>query len=296
MIRSMTGYGRCTFDVAGTSFEVEIRTVNHRHLDLRMRLPKALAGVEIEMKTRAKSRLQRGKVEVTVSSAAGNAPPPTLVVDRDAVGELITAARELANEHGLDNTLRIADVISLPGVVRSVEQEAPEEEMVAGLERALDSALAAVDEMRLAEGEALEREIRARLAAVAALVEAVEGRAGTVIIAVREKLRRRTQKLELETGLIDEARLHQEIVIAADRLDITEELVRSRSHLHQFSAVLDGAGAGQAVGRRLDFLLQEMGRETNTIGSKGNDSDIAHLVVDLKTELERIREQVQNVE
>ncbi len=292
----MTGYGRCTFDVAGTSFEVEIRTVNHRHLDLRMRLPKALASVEIEMKTRTKSRLQRGKVEVTVSSAAGNALPPTLVVDRDAVGELITAARELANEHGLDNTLRIADVISLPGVVRSVEQEAPEEEMVAGLERALDGALAAVDEMRLAEGEALEREIRARLAAVGALVEAVEERAGTVIVAVREKLRRRTQKLELETGLIDEARLHQEIVIAADRLDITEELVRSRSHLHQFSAVLDGAGAGQAVGRRLDFLLQEMGRETNTIGSKGNDSDIAHLVVDLKTELERIREQVQNVE
>jgi uncharacterized protein (TIGR00255 family) len=114
--------------------------------------------------------------------------------------------------------------------------------------------------------------------------------------AVREKLRRRMEKLEIETGLLDEARLHQEIVIAADRLDITEELVRMRSHIEQFVGVLAGSGPGIAVGRQLDFLLQEMGRETNTIGSKGNDADIAHQVVDLKTELERIREQVQNVE
>ena len=296
MIRSMTGYGRCTFDVAGASFEVEIRTVNHRHLDVRMRLPKMLAGAEIAMKNRVKSKLQRGKVEMTVSTGAGDAAPPTPVIDRDAVRELVAAAQQLADENGLDDTLRIADVIALPGVVRFVDRVASEEDLVAGMDRALDRALAAVDGMRAAEGEALEREIRARLAAVESLVDAVAERADTVVIAVREKLRRRTQQLELETGLLDEARLHQEIVFAADRLDVTEELVRSRSHLQQFSAVLDGAGSGQAVGRRLDFLLQEMGRETNTIGSKGNDSDIAHLVVDLKTELERIREQVQNVE
>jgi len=162
--------------------------------------------------------------------------------------------------------------------------------------QAVDEALAQVDAMRLREGKNLDREIRKSLEEVAALIESVGVRAGGVVEAVRDRLRRRMKKLEIETGLLDEARLHQEIVIAADRLDITEELVRMRSHIGQFVGVLDGSGPGIAVGRQLDFLLQEMGRETNTIGSKAGDADIAHQVVDLKTELERIREQVQNVE
>jgi uncharacterized protein (TIGR00255 family) len=147
--------------------------------------------------------------------------------------------------------------------------------------------------MRAAEGAALDRELRGRLARIDELTTDVEGRSGDVQRAVRERLRKRADQLRDETGLLDEARLHQEIVLAADRLDVTEETVRMRSHTAQFRAILDASGA---VGRRLDFLLQEMGREANTIGSKGGDAPIAHQVVELKTELERIREQVQNVE
>ncbi len=296
MIRSMTGFGRASFEADGVPFEVEIRTVNHRHLDVRMRLPRSLAEREVEIKSRVQEKLKRGKVDAAVAVTAGVASPPTLEIDREAAGQLIEAARELADDHGLEGGLRVAELLAHPGVARFVEREIDPENLADAVFQAVDEALAQVDGTRLREGESLDREIRERLEVVAGLVESVAVRAGGVVEAVREKLRRRMEKLEVETGLLDEARLYQEIVIAADRLDITEELVRMRSHIEQFVGVLDGSGPGIAVGRQLDFLLQEMGRETNTIGSKGNDADIAHQVVDLKTELERIREQVQNVE
>jgi len=292
----MTGFGRGVFEVDGVPFEVEIRTVNHRHLDIRTRLPRGLVDRESEVKSRVQERLARGKVDLNVAIAAGVAAPPSLEIDQVVSERLVEAARELSDGYGLEGGLRVAELLSLPGVVRFVEREIDTENLSAAVFRAVDEALAGVDAMRLREGENLDRELRSRLNAVAAIVESVDGRAGVVVTAVREKLRRRMEKLEIETGLLDEARLHQEIVIAADRLDITEELVRMRSHIEQFVEVLDGSGPGISVGRRLDFLLQEMGRETNTVGSKGSDSEIAHQVVDLKTELERIREQVQNVE
>ena len=296
MIRSMTGFGRGLFEVDGVPFEVEIRTVNQRHLDVRTRLPRSLVDREAEIKSRVQAKLKRGKVDANVAVAAGAVSPPRLEIDRDVAGQFVAAARELADEHGVEGRLRGAELLALPGVTRFSEREIDPRNLVTGVFGAVDAALLQVDAMRLREGESLDREIRERLEAVAGLVEAVAVRSGDVVEAVREKLRRRMEKLEIETGLLDEARLHQEIVIAADRLDITEELVRMKSHIEQFVGVLDGSGPGIVVGRQLDFLLQEMGRETNTLGSKANDADIAHQVVDLKTELERIREQVQNVE
>jgi uncharacterized protein (TIGR00255 family) len=150
--------------------------------------------------------------------------------------------------------------------------------------------------MRAAAGAALERELVARLARIEALTDELGGRSESVAAATRERLRKRAEQLSRETGLVDEARLAQEIVLAADRLDVTEELVRLRSHVEQFRRILAESGPGQPAGRRLDFLLQELGREANTVGSKGGDAPVAHLVVELKTELERVREQVQNVE
>jgi uncharacterized protein (TIGR00255 family) len=289
----MTGFGRASFEVDDVPFEIEIRSVNHRHLDVRARLPRQLAGCEADLKARVQSRLQRGKVDASVSVAGAGSSSPSLEINRDAVAALVASARELAREHDLDATLGIADLLAVPGVTRQVEREWDADDLAASLTVAWDDALDALEAMRLREGESLDREIRERLAKVGQLIDEVEVRAAGVVQVVREKLRRRTEKLEIETGLLDEARLHQEIVIAADRLDITEELVRLRSHIEQFEESL---GVEGAVGRRLDFLIQEMGRETNTIGSKANDADIAHRVVDLKTELERIREQVQNVE
>jgi uncharacterized protein (TIGR00255 family) len=150
--------------------------------------------------------------------------------------------------------------------------------------------------MRATEGAAMARDLGARLDRVAALAGEVEQRSGLVQEAVRERLRKRARQLQVETGLLDEARLHQEIAIAAERMDVTEEIVRLRSHVDQFRELLEAGGPGRPVGRQLEFLLQELSREANTIGSKGSDAPIAHWVVELKTELERVREQVQNVE
>ncbi len=293
MIRSMTGFGRAAFELDGMPFEVEIRSVNHRNLDVRARLPRALSACEPDLKARAQARLSRGRIDASVVAAGGAPTGPTLEVDPEGFARLVEAARELAREHDLQAELRVADLLAVPGVVRSVERELDPERLAEAAGLAWDQALDALEAMRAREGESLDRDLRSRLDGIGRLVDQIETRAEGVVQSVRDKLRRRTEQLELETGLLDEARLHQEIIIAADRLDVTEEIVRLRSHLDQFARSL---AEGEVVGRRLDFLIQEMGRETNTIGSKGSDADLAHLVVDLKTELERIREQVQNVE
>ena len=296
MIRSMTGFGHARFEVDGAAFEVEVRSVNHRHLDVRIRVPHGLSAFESDVRQLVAERLDRGKVDLSVSAAAGTPTGDAVTLDLGAAEQYLRAARELRERHGVGGELDVRGLLGLPGVARVVERELPEE----GLRRALgEGARAALDglgAMRAAEGASLDRELRGRLERMETRVAEVETRAGDVQRAVRERLRKRTEQLREETGLLDEARLHQEIVFAADRLDITEETVRLRSHAAQFRSILDGAGPGAPAGRRLDFLLQEMGREVNTIGSKGNDAPIAHHVVELKAELERLREQVQNVE
>ena len=296
MIRSMTGFGRASFEIEGGRFDVEVRCLNHRHLDLSVRLPRALGALEPELRSRVGERFARGKVDLAVSGGAGSGLPPRLELDLEAVGQYVTAAAALRDRFGLAGTLDVATALSLPGVARVGERELPLERLRELLWAAVETALASADAMRRTEGAALEREMRGRLDRLRELAEALEARADVVQAAVRERLRKRSEQLRQETGLLDEARLAQEIVIAADRLDVREELVRLRSHLEQFAAVLDASGPRQPAGRRLDFLLQELGREVNTAGSKGGDAAVAHLVVELKTELERIREQVQNVE
>jgi uncharacterized protein (TIGR00255 family) len=289
----MTGFGRAEFEVAGAGYQVELRSVNQRHLDLQVRLPRTLARFEPELRRRLQGRFARGKVELAVNGRAG-AALEALRIDGDAAARYVEAARELAARHGLGGALDVGRLLALPGVARFGEPELPEDAFAAALGDAAERAADELRGMRRAEGEALERDLRARLAQVDALVGEVEARAGAVQAAARERLRKRAEQLAAETGLADPARLAQELVWAADRLDVTEELVRLRSHGEQFRAALD-ADAG-AVGRRLEFLLQEMAREVNTIGSKGADAPVAHLVVELKTELERMREQVLNVE
>jgi uncharacterized protein (TIGR00255 family) len=296
MIHSMTGFGNVRFRVDACAFELEMRSVNHRHLDARIRLPRLLANLEADVRARLSSRLARGKVDLTVVAAEGAAPAQRLEIDLATAREYLAASRALAASDGVRGELDAASLLSLPGVARFVEPEIAD-----GLLR--DRTLAAVDEalemlfaMRATEGAAMARDLGARLDRVAALAGEVEQRSGLVQEAVRERLRKRARQLQVETGLLDEARLHQEIAIAAERMDVTEEIVRLRSHVDQFRELLEAGGPGRPVGRQLEFLLQELSREANTIGSKGSDAPIAHWVVELKTELERVREQVQNVE
>ncbi len=296
MIRSMTGFGRSAFEAEGVRFEVEVRSVNHRYLDLRVRLPRPLAAWEADVRERVQGRLGRGKVELSVTAPSGAAASAHVEVDFEAAERYIAAARELDARFDVGADLDVEDLLGLPGVARVVEADLATESAERALLVAVDEATEALARMREAEGANLDREFRERLETVEALTGTLSERSGSVQEATRERLRKRSLQLQEETGLLDEARLHQEIVFAADRLDVSEELSRLRSHVEQFRSTLDGAGAGKPVGRRLDFLLQELGREANTVGSKANDAELAHAVVELKTELERIREQVQNVE
>ena len=296
MIQSMTGFGNARFSVDAWSFELEVRSVNHRHLDLRVRLPRLLGSLEPEVRARVQARFDRGKFDLTVAAPEGGAPPPQLEVDLDAAREYLTAARTLGESEGIDASLDAATLLSLHGVSRFVEPQIEGELLGEHTLAALDQALDMLAEMRAKEGAALERDLRGRLETVLRLSGELESRSGEVQTAVRERLRKRARQLEAEAGLLDEARLHQEIVIAADRIDISEEIVRLRSHVEQFEQLLTNAAPGEPSGRRMEFLLQELGREANTVGSKGNDAAIAHVVVDLKNELERLREQVLNVE
>ncbi|MGB0621094.1 MAG: YicC/YloC family endoribonuclease [Myxococcota bacterium] len=295
MIHSMTGFGRATREQGGVGLEVEARSVNHRHLDLRIRLPRALADQETRLKQRVASRLSRGKVDVTVNLVLGTATT-RLEIDEAIAAQYVEAAGRLRTAHALGDGLDVSSLLSLPGVTNLVETEVDPEQLVAPLETAIDEAVGALIAMRVTEGESLAAEFEGRLQTVSRLADAFEARSNEVVEVAKQRLRKRAEQIEREVGLMDEARLHQEIVIAADRLDITEELVRLRSHVDQFRETLAAAGPGEPVGRRLDFLLQELGRETNTVGSKANDAPLAQDVVELKTELERIREQVQNVE
>lgn len=296
MILSMTGFGSACFRVAEAAFEIELRSVNHRHLDVRVKLPRALAGLEHELKAQIQERFERGKLDCTIVSPMGDAPAPRLEIDRSAVDAYLGVARQLAAERGVPDTLGTAQLLALPGVARLVEPELPDDALRGALLPALDAALSALAAMRADEGEALARDFETRLLRLEELATGIEARAGEIQQSVRERLRRRARQLENEVGVLDEGRLYQEIALAADRLDVTEELVRLRSHCEQFRKTLAAAGPGRPAGRRLDFLLQEMSREANTIGSKAADAPAAHQVVEVKSELERMREQVQNVE
>jgi uncharacterized protein (TIGR00255 family) len=292
----MTGYGQASFEVEGAAFEVEIRSVNHRHLDVKARLPRSLSAFESALRSQVAERIARGKVDVSVRATGGALPADTVEVDRVAAERYLQAARALRDLHGLPGELDVAGLLALPGVARVVERELGEEPVRLALGAAVAAALDSLEAMRAAEGSALEAELRDGLGRLEHALGDLTARAGEVQRTVRERLRRRAEQLRQETGLLDEARLHQEVVWAADRLDITEEAVRLRSHVAQFRELLGAAGPGRPAGRRLEFLLQEMAREANTLGAKGSDAAIAHLVVDLKAELERLREQVQNVE
>jgi uncharacterized protein (TIGR00255 family) len=291
-MRSMTGFGRGEAPLGGGVLAAEVKTVNGRHLDVRLRLPRELSAFEQPLRELSAGFFERGQVEVSVRMPAEGAGEPRIEVDLQAARAYAEGGARLSAELGLDSALPLAALLALPGVVRSLEPELEASELEGALRDAVEAGSRAALEMREREGRNLEQELRRRIEGLGTAVEAIEGAAGEVTKGLRERLERRLAALAPELEL-DPARLEQEVVLYADRMDVTEETVRLRSHLEQFRETLQARGP---VGRKLEFLLQELGREVNTIGSKVSDAGITHRVVELKTELEKLREQVMNVE
>jgi uncharacterized protein (TIGR00255 family) len=291
-MRSMTGYGRGVVERGDVRATVDVRAVNHRFLDLKLRGTPLPAALEDALSTRVRRAIDRGAVTVSVNLVRGGALAG-LRIDADAAARAHRMLSELAARLAIPGP-DLALVLAQPGVVTSddrLDDDSAQAATAAALDAA-DAALAQLDQMRLTEGAALAVELRARLDELVATRARIAVLAGGVPQQLARRLVDRVKRLLDEVG-VDEARIAQEVALLADRADVTEELVRLASHLDQARSLIEGPGA---VGRRLDFLVQEIGRELNTIGAKSTTAEIGSAVVDAKATLEKVREQVQNVE
>lgn len=292
MIRSMTGFGRAQVSSGPIQTTVEMRSVNHRYADLRVKLPADISALEEAMQERLKKVVQRGRLDVTVSVARRNRGNTPIEVDAALVASYIQAARRIQKRHRLAGELSLDTVMRLPEVIRprDINGSGPGSEAL--VMKAFAKALAAHDAMRVREGKILERDIVRRMQAIDRLRGQMEKRAPEVVPAHRRRL---LERLNGATGLrVDEARLAQEVALAAEKADITEELVRLAGYVEQAEEILKGAK--EPIGKKLDFIMQEMNREANTINSKAVDLDLCRDALEVKAEVEKIREQVQNIE
>ncbi len=292
MIRSMTGYGRGQQLLHGRSITVEIRSVNHRYFEFSCRTPRGCAFLEDRLKRTLQQAISRGKVEVSLTLQTVESRGGAVAVDHALAGQYLTALRALAAEYNLTDDLTLSTVARLPDLFTVCRGEEDEEELAADVLSVLQEALDRFVAMREAEGERLRADVLSRLFTLEEHLAFVEERSPQTVAEYRARLTAKLNEL-LGGAVADEARILTEAAIVADRLAVDEETVRLHSHIAQLRGILDCA---EPVGRKLDFLVQEMNRETNTIGSKCSDTAIAGHVVEMKSEIEKIREQIQNIE
>lgn len=292
MIRSMTGYGRDQQLLHGRSITVEIRSVNHRYFEFSCRAPRGCAFLEDRLKRALQSAISRGKVEVSLTLQTVESRHTSVAVDHALTGQYLTALRALGEEYSLPDDLTLSVVARLPDVFTVCRDEEDEEELAADVLSVLQNALARFVAMRETEGERLRADVLSRLSVMEEHLSFVEERSPQTLAEYRARLTARLTEL-LNGAVPDENRILTEAGIVADRLAVDEETVRLRSHFAQLRKIMEST---EPVGRKLDFLVQEMNRETNTIGSKCSDTAIAGHVVEMKSEIEKIREQIQNIE
>jgi len=291
MIKSMTGFGRGEAEREGVTVTVEAISVNNRFCDVAVRMPRSFSEMESKLAEKVRARIRRGRVNLSVTCKEAAVGEKALEVNVELARVYRDMLSELQKELDLDGSVDVHLIASLPDVFKYEPKEVASEHIWALVSEASDAALDALDEMRRAEGERLYDDFVERIGGLEELLHQIEESAPERVVRLRDRLREQVARLLTEQ--VDEQRLAMEIALFAERSDVTEECVRFHSHDQQFLTALE---AGEAVGRKLNFLLQEMNREANTIGAKANDATISHFVVAIKEEIEKLREQVQNVE
>lgn len=292
MIKSMTGYGRCEIEEKERKVNVEMSTVNHRYCDLSIRMPKALAHLEDDVRKLIKQVIARGKVEVSIYMTSLSADDVEVIVNEAACSAYVEALRTIGAKLGLKDNIGMAEVMRLSDAITIQKKQADLEMIWPMIEKALNEALTQLVTMREKEGIMLKSDLLDKAENMLRLVKELEGLSVEVVKSYKVKLEERIGKL-LEEVPVDKMRLATEVALFADRAAIDEELTRLKSHVHQLKLILDEEGS---IGRKLDFLMQEMNREANTIASKASDYTITAYAVELKSEIEKIREQIQNIE
>ena len=292
MIRSMTGYGRAVMTLNGREITVEVRSVNNRFLDCSVKLPRAFSYAEDAVKQKIKEQVSRGKVDVFISVNTTAGENVKISLNRPVLEGYLEALRTIAADYGVREDISATSLTRFPEVFLVEKPEEDEAQNTADIVAVAQQAVSAYNAMRETEGAALAADLRTRADVILSYVEKVEARSPVTVAEYRARLESKLREV-LESTTIDEGRILTEAAIFADKVAVDEETVRLRSRLNQLESLLQGGGA---IGRKLDFLLQEMNREANTIGSKGNDLEQTRNVVEIKAELEKIREQIQNIE
>ena len=292
MMKSMTGFGRAELLDEEKKITVEMKSVNHRYLDINMRMPKKLSVFEAAIRTLLKEYIQRGKVDLFVTYEDYTQSRVSVKYNQEIAGQYLEYLRQIGDTFHLDSKISAAELSRYPEVFTMEEQDVDEDEMWNGLKEALDGACVQFVKARETEGEKLRDDLTGKLDAMKALVEKIEERSPQILSEYRANLEEKVRELLADTQ-IEESRIAAEVVIFADKICTDEELVRLKSHIDHMRATLL---TGEGIGRKLDFIAQEMNREANTILSKANDLTVSNYGIDLKTEIEKVREQIQNIE
>lgn len=290
-MKSMTGFGRASLESNGKNYIIEIKTVNNKYSDITVKSPKRLSFMEDKIRKQIANRITRGKVEVSVSFFDFSNKSKNVVLNKEIAKEYIKQLREIADENNLSENISVVEIAKLPDILNSIDSD-NDEEIASEALQCLNMALDSLIEMRKAEGENIKQDLLVRIERVQNLVDKIAENSKGIVEEYVSKLEKRVKEI-LKTDVVDENRIAQEAVIYADKTSIEEELTRLNSHIVQFKELVNSDGP---VGKKLDFMIQEMNRETNTIGSKAGSGEITKAVIDLKVELEDIREQVQNIE
>lgn len=292
MIKSMTGFGRGIFQSESLNVTVEIKSVNHRYFEFSARMPRAYQFLEEKLKAHCQKSISRGKIELSVFVEELTENSTEVVLNHTYAKAYIDALKKLSKEYKIKNDVKVSTLASNPEIFKLRKNALPDEVVEEAVITALTEAVKAFIAMREVEGERLKADILSRADTILSKVALVEERSPETVKAYRERLEQKVKEL-LDNAQVDEQRLITETAIFADKVAVDEETVRLRSHIKQLETLLESA---EPIGKKLDFIVQEMNRETNTIGSKAQDVEIAHIVVDVKSEIEKIREQIQNVE
>ena len=292
MIKSMTGFGRCEVSENDRKFTVEMKSVNHRYLDVNIKMPKKLNFFESSIRALLKDYIQRGKVDMFITYEDMTENNVSVKYNKDIAGEYLKYLKDMAEEFGLDNDIRVSTLSRYPEVFTMEEVAIDEEGIWKTLEKAIKGAAEGFVETRIKEGENLRNDLISKLDGMLSHVDFIQERSPQIIAEYKQKLEDKVKDL-LADVKVDENRLLMEVTIFADKVCVDEEIVRLKSHIETTKATLQ---AGGSMGRKLDFIAQEMNREANTILSKANDLEISNRAIELKTEIEKVREQIQNIE
>lgn len=294
MIKSMTGFGRCRTVLHGREISVEIKSVNHRFFEFSCRTPKGYGFLDDKLKTLVNSRVSRGKIDMFVTVGAAEDTPAEVKINHSLVSGYINAMKEISETYGIENDVTVTAISRFPDVYTVSKAPENEEEITADVLEAANTAIDGFIAMREAEGEKMKADILGRAEVILATVDEIDERSPQTVKEYEERLLDRINRTLQDYNInIDEQRVLTEVAVFADKVAVAEETVRLRSHFAQLSKIMESQ---TPIGREIDFIIQEMNREANTIGSKVQDAEIAHKVVKIKSEIEKMREQIQNIE